>query len=79
MLAAGDTFRAAAVEQLQAWGQREDIPVIAQSQGSDSASVAFDAVQSAQAKGVDVLLVDTAGRLQAKSQLMDELAKIQRL
>ncbi len=79
MLAAGDTFRAAAVEQLQAWGQREDIPVIAQAQGSDSASVAFDAVQSAQAKGVDVLLVDTAGRLQAKSQLMDELAKIQRV
>ena len=78
MLAAGDTFRAAAVEQLQSWGQREDIPVIAQAQGSDSASVAFDAVQSAQAKGVDVLLVDTAGRLQAKSQLMDELAKIQR-
>ena len=69
MLAAGDTFRAAAVEQLQSWGQREDIPVIAQAQGSDSASVAFDAVQSAQAKGVDVLLVDTAGRLQAKSQL----------
>ena len=79
MLAAGDTFRAAAVEQLQAWGQREDIPVIAQAQGSDSASVAFDAVQSAHAKGVDVLLVDTAGRLQAKSQLMDELAKIQRV
>jgi fused signal recognition particle receptor len=79
MLAAGDTFRAAAVEQLQAWGQREDIPVVAQAQGSDSASVAFDAVQSAQSKGVDVLLVDTAGRLQAKSQLMDELAKIQRV
>ena len=79
MLAAGDTFRAAAVEQLQSWGQREDIPVIAQPQGSDSASVAFDAVQSAQAKGVDVLLVDTAGRLQAKSQLMDELAKIERV
>ena len=79
MLAAGDTFRAAAVEQLQSWGQREDIPVIAQAQGSDSASVAFDAVQSAHAKGVDVLLVDTAGRLQAKSQLMDELAKIQRV
>ena len=78
MLAAGDTFRAAAVEQLQSWGQREDIPVIAQPQGSDSASVAFDAVQSAQAKGVDVLLVDTAGRLQAKSQLMNELAKIER-
>ena len=79
MLAAGDTFRAAAVEQLQSWGQREDIPVIAQPQGSDSASVAFDAVQSAHAKGVDVLLVDTAGRLQAKSQLMDELAKIERV
>ena len=79
MLAAGDTFRAAAVEQLQAWGQREDVPVVAQAQGSDSASVAFDAVQSAQAKGVDVLLVDTAGRLQAKAQLMDELAKIQRV
>lgn len=79
MLAAGDTFRAAAVEQLQSWGHREDIPVIAQPQGSDSASVAFDAVQSAQAKGVDVLLVDTAGRLQAKSQLMDELAKIERV
>ena len=79
MLAAGDTFRAAAVEQLEAWGQREDIPVVAQSQGSDSASVAFDAVQSAQAKGIDVLLVDTAGRLQAKTQLMDELAKIQRV
>jgi fused signal recognition particle receptor len=79
MLAAGDTFRAAAVEQLQAWGQREDIPVVAQAQGSDSASVAFDAVQSAQAKAVDVLLVDTAGRLQAKTQLMDELAKIQRV
>ena len=79
MLAAGDTFRAAAVEQLQSWGQREDIPVIAQPQGSDSASVAFDAVQSAQAKGVDVLLVDTAGRLQAKSQLMEELAKIERV
>lgn len=79
MLAAGDTFRAAAVEQLQAWGQREDIPVVAQAQGSDSASVAYDAVQSAQARGVDVLLVDTAGRLQAKSQLMDELGKIQRV
>ena len=79
MLAAGDTFRAAAVEQLQAWGQRENVPVVAQAQGSDSASVAFDAVQSAQAKGVDVLLVDTAGRLQAKAQLMDELAKIQRV
>ena len=62
MLAAGDTFRAAAVEQLQAWGQRNDVPVIAQSQGSDAASVVFDAVQAARARGVDVLLVDTAGR-----------------
>ena len=79
LLAAGDTFRAAAVEQLQAWGERNDIPVIAQPQGSDSASVVFDAVQSAQARGVDVLLVDTAGRLQAKTQLMDELEKVQRV
>lgn len=79
LLAAGDTFRAAAVEQLQAWGERNDIPVIAQPQGSDSASVVFDAVQSAQARDVDVLLVDTAGRLQAKTQLMDELEKVQRV
>jgi fused signal recognition particle receptor len=79
MLAAGDTFRAAAVEQLQAWGQRNGVPVIAQSQGSDAASVVFDAVQAAQARGVDVLLVDTAGRLQAKTQLMDELAKVRRV
>ncbi len=79
MLAAGDTFRAAAVEQLQAWGERNEVPVIAQSQGSDSASVVFDAVQAAQARGVDVLLVDTAGRLQAKTQLMDELAKVRRV
>jgi fused signal recognition particle receptor len=79
MLAAGDTFRAAAVEQLQAWGQRNDVPVIAQAQGSDSASVVFDAVQSAQARGVDVLLVDTAGRLQDKAQLMDELKKVHRV
>ncbi len=79
LLAAGDTFRAAAVEQLQSWGARHDIPVIAQAQGSDSASVVFDAVQAAQARAVDVLLVDTAGRLQAKTQLMDELEKIQRV
>ena len=79
MLAAGDTFRAAAVEQLQAWGERNGVPVIAQLQGSDAASVAFDAVQAAQARGVDVLLVDTAGRLQAKTQLMDELAKVRRV
>ncbi len=79
MLAAGDTFRAAAVEQLQAWGERNDVPVVAQPQGSDSASVVFDAVQSAQARGVDVLLVDTAGRLQDKTQLMDELKKVHRV
>jgi fused signal recognition particle receptor len=79
MLAAGDTFRAAAVEQLQVWGERNNVPVIAQPQGSDSASVAFDALQSAKARGVDVLLVDTAGRLQAKAQLMDELKKIHRV
>ena len=79
LLAAGDTFRAAAVEQLQAWGERNDVPVIAQSQGSDSASVAYDAVAAAQARGVDVLLVDTAGRLQAKEQLMDELKKVHRV
>ena len=79
MLAAGDTFRAAAVEQLQAWGERNDVPVVSQAQGSDSASVVFDAVQSAQARGTDVVLVDTAGRLQAKTQLMDELRKIERV
>lgn len=79
MLAAGDTFRAAAVEQLQAWGERNDVTVIAQQQGSDSASVAFDAVQAAQSRGADVLLVDTAGRLQAKEQLMDELRKVHRV
>ena len=79
MLAAGDTFRAAAVEQLQAWGELNGVPVIAQSQGSDAASVVFDAVQAGQARGVDVLLVDTAGRLQAKTQLMDELAKVRRV
>jgi len=79
ILAAGDTFRAAAVEQLQAWGERNGVPVIAQAQGSDSASVVYDAVQSAQAKGADVVLVDTAGRLQAKTQLMDELTKVHRV
>lgn len=79
MLAAGDTFRAAAVEQLNAWGERNGVPVIAQAQGSDSASVVFDAVQSAQARNVDVLLADTAGRLQAKSNLMEELSKIKRV
>ncbi|MEM6708550.1 MAG: signal recognition particle-docking protein FtsY [Pseudomonadota bacterium] len=79
VLAAGDTFRAAAVEQLKAWGERNDVPVVAQSQGSDSASVVFDAVASAKARGVDVLLADTAGRLQAKSNLMDELSKIKRV
>ena len=79
LLAAGDTFRAAAVEQLQSWGDREDITVIAQGQGSDSASVVFDAVQAARARGYDVVLADTAGRLQAKTNLMEELEKIKRV
>lgn len=79
MLAAGDTFRAAAVEQLQVWGQRNNIPVIAQHTGADSASVIFDAIQAAQARGVDVLIADTAGRLQNKSHLMEELKKIVRV
>jgi fused signal recognition particle receptor len=79
MLAAGDTFRAAAVEQLQVWGQRNKIPVIAQHTGADSASVIFDAIQSAQSRGVDVLIADTAGRLQNKSHLMEELKKIVRV
>ncbi len=79
MLAAGDTFRAAAVEQLQAWGERNDVPVVAQSQGSDSASVVYDAVQAAAARNIDVLLADTAGRLQAKTNLMEELSKISRV
>lgn len=79
MLAAGDTFRAAAVEQLQVWGERNNIPVVAQSTGSDSASVIFDAMQSAAAKGIDVLIADTAGRLQNKNNLMDELKKIVRV
>ncbi|MDE4031956.1 signal recognition particle-docking protein FtsY [Glaesserella parasuis] len=79
MLAAGDTFRAAAVEQLQVWGERNNIPVVAQSTGADSASVIFDAIQSAAAKGIDVLIADTAGRLQNKNNLMDELKKIVRV
>ena len=79
MLAAGDTFRAAAVEQLQVWGERNAIHVVAQHTGADSASVIFDALQSAQAKGIDVLIADTAGRLQTKSNLMDELKKIKRI
>ncbi len=79
MLAAGDTFRAAAVEQLQVWGERNHIPVVAQSTGSDSASVIFDAMQSAAAKNIDILIADTAGRLQNKNNLMDELKKIVRV
>ncbi len=79
MLAAGDTFRAAAVEQLQTWGERNQIHVVAQHTGADSASVIFDAIQSAQAKGIDVLIADTAGRLQTKSNLMDELKKVKRI
>jgi fused signal recognition particle receptor len=79
MLAAGDTFRAAAVEQLQVWGERNNIHVVAQHTGADSASVIFDGVQSALAKGVDVLIADTAGRLHTKSNLMDELKKVKRI
>lgn len=79
MLAAGDTFRAAAVEQLQVWGERNHIPVIAQQTGADSASVIFDAIQAAKARGIDVLIADTAGRLQNKAHLMDELKKIVRV
>ncbi|MBP2168700.1 fused signal recognition particle receptor [Erwinia toletana] len=79
MLAAGDTFRAAAVEQLQVWGQRNNIPVIAQQTGADSASVIFDAIQAAKARGADVLIADTAGRLQNKAHLMEELKKITRV
>lgn len=79
MLAAGDTFRAAAVEQLQAWGERLDVPVVRQGQGADSASVIYDALQSAQARGIDVLIADTAGRLHTQSSLMDELEKIKRV
>jgi len=79
MLAAGDTFRAAAVEQLQTWGDRNQVPVVAQHTGADSASVIFDAVQAATARGMDVLLADTAGRLHTKSNLMDELTKVARV
>ncbi len=79
MLAAGDTFRAAAVEQLQQWGKRSDVPVIAQPTGSDSASVAHDAMQAASAKHADVLIIDTAGRQHTKSDLMQELEKIKRV
>ncbi|QSP95387.1 signal recognition particle-docking protein FtsY [Marinobacter salinisoli] len=79
MLAAGDTFRAAAVEQLQVWGERNDVPVIAQQTGADSASVIFDAIQSAQSRGTDVVIADTAGRLQNKDNLMNELAKVVRV
>ncbi len=79
MLAAGDTFRAAAVEQLQVWGERNNIPVIAQHTGADSASVIFDAVQAAKARGCDVLIADTAGRLHTKDNLMEELKKVRRV
>ncbi|MDN5865571.1 MAG: signal recognition particle-docking protein FtsY [Gammaproteobacteria bacterium] len=79
MLAACDTFRAAAVEQLQVWGERGNVPVIAQRSGSDPAAVAFDAWQAARARNVDVLIVDTAGRLHTQGHLMDELAKIRRV
>ncbi|MDD9889852.1 MAG: signal recognition particle-docking protein FtsY [Gammaproteobacteria bacterium] len=79
MLAAGDTFRAAAVEQLQVWGQRNNVPVVAQASGADSASVIFDAYQSAKARQIDVLIADTAGRLHNKDNLMNELEKIVRV
>ena len=79
MLAAGDTFRAAAVEQLQAWGERNDVAVIAQQSGADPAAVIYDAMDAATARGIDVLLADTAGRLQSQAGLMDELAKVKRV
>ncbi|MBE0493191.1 MAG: signal recognition particle-docking protein FtsY [Thiomicrospira sp.] len=79
MLAAGDTFRAAAVEQLQTWGERNQVPVIAQGTGSDSAAVIYDAIQSAQARKIDVLIADTAGRLHTQSNLMEELKKVKRV
>jgi fused signal recognition particle receptor len=79
MLAAGDTFRAAAIEQLQAWGDRNEVPVVAQAQGSDSASVLYDALNSATAKQMDVLIADTAGRLHTKDNLMEELKKVKRV
>jgi fused signal recognition particle receptor len=79
MLAAGDTFRAAAIEQLQAWGERNEVPVIAQQAGADPAAVIFDAIDSARSRNIDVLLADTAGRLQSQQGLMDELRKIKRV
>jgi fused signal recognition particle receptor len=79
MLAAGDTFRAAAIEQLQVWGERVGAPVIARAPGSDSAGLAFEAFEKAKAQGVDFLLIDTAGRLQNKANLMAELQKLQRV
>ncbi len=79
MLAAGDTFRAAAVEQLQIWGARNNIPVIAQQTGSDSASVVYDALQAAKARGIDILIADTAGRLHTQNNLMEELKKVKRV
>jgi len=79
MLSAGDTFRAAAVEQLQTWGERNNVPVVAQQSGADSAAVSFDAIQSAQSKGMDVLIADTAGRLHTQTHLMEELKKIKRV
>ena len=79
LLAAGDTFRAAAVEQLVEWGRRNEVAVIAQDRGADSASVIFDAIEAARARGIDVVLADTAGRLQAKTNLMDELSKVKRI
>lgn len=79
MLAAGDTFRAAAVEQLQTWGERNNVPVISQGSGADSAAVIFDAIQSAKAKGIDVLIADTAGRLHTQNNLMEELKKVKRV
>jgi fused signal recognition particle receptor len=79
MLAAGDTFRAAAVEQLQVWGERNNIPVVAQQTGADSASVIYDAIESAKAKNADILIADTAGRLQNKEHLMEELKKVVRV
>jgi fused signal recognition particle receptor len=79
VLAAGDTFRAAAIEQLQVWGERDGVPVISQAAGADPAAVIFDAMQSAQARGADVLIADTAGRLHTQSNLMDELRKVKRV
>ena len=79
MIAAGDTFRAAAVEQLQVWGERAGVPVLTAPEGSDPASLAFDAIEKAQAEGADLLMIDTAGRLQNRADLMEELAKIVRV